>query len=277
MAEIGKTNTLKAIKRVDFGMYLDGGDLGEILLPNRYVPVGCKPDDMIDVFLYFDSEDRLIATTDNPKAQVGECAHMEVISKSNFGAFMNWGLTKDLFVPFKEQREPMIKGNSYTVFLFIDNSGRIAASSKLSSFLKETGKEKEFKEDQEVSLQISSRSNMGLKAIINKTHLGLIHNNDINRHIAVGDKIDGYIKKVRKDGRIDLKLEKNDSELTDSISNKVIEFIKKQGGSTNITDKSSPGDIYIEFKISKSLYKRTLGKLYKAQLILIDKDIIRLP
>jgi predicted RNA-binding protein (virulence factor B family) len=275
MIEVGKTNTLRVVKRVDFGMYLDDEQMGEILIPNRYVPIGCKPDDMLDVFLYFDSEDRVIATTEIPKAEVGECAHMEVASTGAFGAFMDWGLTKDLLVPFKEQRIPMIKGKSYTVFVFTDKSGRIAGSSKLSSFLKEDNARK-FKTHQKVDLQIASRSDMGFKAVVNNTHLGLIHNHDILQPIKVGEAMDGYIKNIRQDGRIDLTLQAQGVEVMDLLLTKVLEFITAEGGTTKLTDKSSPEAIYKAFRVSKSAYKRALGKLYKAKHIIIDKDLISL-
>ena len=259
-------------------MYLDGGeDLGEILIPKRYVPVGCKPEDMLEVFLYRDSEDRPIATTEKPYAQVGQCAHMKVVSTDDFGAFMDWGLSKDLLVPFKEQRKPMREGQSYTVFLFIDASGRIAASSKLSSFLKEEDDEESgLIKGQMVDLQIASRSDMGFKAVINGKYLGLIHHSDLLQSINVGDRVDGYIKNIRDDGKIDLTLQASGEEAVDSLSKSILDFIEAEGGSTDVTDKSSPELIYKAFSVSKSIYKKALGKLYKEKRIVIEKNSVRL-
>jgi predicted RNA-binding protein (virulence factor B family) len=276
MAEIGKTNTVRVVKRVDFGVYLDCEELGEILLPNRYVPIGCRPDDMLDVFLYFDSEDRIIATTEIPNAEVGKCSHLQVVSTSHYGVFLNWGLSKDLLVPFKEQQKPMREGRSYTVFLYIDASGRIAASSKLSSFLKEEDAGSIFIEGQIVRLQIASQSDMGFKAVIDDTHLGLIHKSDILQPIHVGDEMYGYIKNIRQDGRIDLTLQAHGDEAMDSLSKGIIEFILTEGGTTDITDKSSPSIIYEAFGVSKSTYKKALGRLYKEKRIMLEKDLITL-
>ncbi|MDB2415020.1 type I-B CRISPR-associated protein Cas8b1/Cst1 [Rickettsiales bacterium] len=276
MVEIGKTSILPVIRQVDFGYYLDGDDLGEILIPKRYVPEKCKEGDELEVFIYLDSEDRLIATTEIPYVEVGKSAHLKVVSEGKFGAFLDWGLPKDLLVPFKEQRVPMLAGKSYTVFLYIDSTNRIAASSRLSSFLKEYDDENKFIEEQQVTLQIVSRSNIGYKAIINDTHLGVIHNNCILQPIEIGQTIDGYIKKIRKDGLIDLTLIAAGQEATNSLTDNILEFIKAEGGSTNLTDKSSPEDIFMAFNISKSRYKKALGKLYKERKIIIDKDLITL-
>ncbi len=276
MPQIGKKNTLTVVKRVDFGMYLDGGELGEILIPNRYVPVGCKPDHELEVFVYMDSDDRVIATTEEPYAQVGQCAHLKVVSTSNFGAFMDWGVMKDLLVPFKQQRTPMHEGKSYTVFLFVDSSGRIAGSSKLSEYLKEEDDGQFFAEGQAVNLLVASRSDMGYKVVINNSHLGLIHHSDLISKIYVGDKVEGYIKGLREDGRIDVTLQPVGEEGRDMLVNDIIEFIKAEGGSTDITDKSSPKEIYQAFGVSKSSYKKAIGKLYKEKKIVLDKDYVRL-
>lgn len=276
MIEIGKTHTLTIVKRVDFGLYLDGGELGEILIPTRYVPIGCKVNEELEVFIYLDSDDRPIATTETPYAEVGKCAHLQVISNGKFGAFMDWGLSKDLLVPFKEQRKPMYEGKSYTVFLFLDASGRIAASSKLSSFLKEEDENEDFIEGQAVRLQVASRSDLGFKVVINDTHLGLIHNSDLLKEIDVGTKADGYVKKIRDDGRIDVSLQAKGKEARDSLSKDIIEFIEAEGGSTDITDKSSPDLIYKAFGVSKSAYKKAIGQLYRDKIIAISKDEISL-
>ena len=276
MAEIGKKSKLTVVKRVDFGMYLDGGELGEILIPNRYVPVGCKPDDELEVFVYRDSDDRPIATTEEPYAQVGQCGHLQVASTSDFGAFMKWGVMKDLLVPFKHQRTPMHEGKSYTVFVFIDSSGRIAGSSKLNEHLKEEDDGQFFAEGQAVDLLVASRSDMGYKVVINNTHLGLIHHSDLLSKIYVGDKTEGYIKTLREDGKIDVTLQPFGEEGRDMLVNDILEFLKAEGGSMDITDKSSPKEILQAFGVSKSSFKKALGRLYKEKRILIGKDYVRL-
>lgn len=275
MAELGKKSKLTVLKQVDFGLYLDGGDLGEILIPKRYVPKGCEVDDELEVFLYLDSEDRIIATTEEPYAQVGECASMKVVSAGKFGSFVDWGLSKDLLVPFKEQRTPMQIGRSYTVFVFIDATGRIAASSKLSAFLKETN-DGSFIDGQMVDLQIASRSDMGYKAIIDGRYLGLIHNSDVLRPIEIGAKVEGYIKNIRDDGRIDLTIQARGEEAIDALAKEILEFLAEEGGTSPLTDKSNPDEIYKTFKVSKSQYKKALGQLYKAKRIMLSKYEIRL-
>lgn len=276
MIEVGRKNTLRIVKKVDFGIYLDGLDLGEILLPTRYVPEEYKIDEELEVFIYLDSEDRVIATTEDPYAEVGRSAHLQVVATSNFGAFMDWGLMKDLLVPFKEQRVPMQKGKSYTVYLFLDVTGRINASSKLSRFLKENDTESKFVEGQMVSLQICSRSELGYRAIIDETHLGLIHNVDILQAINVGEAMNGYIKQVRDDGKIDLVLQAKGKKARQSLADDVLEFITSEGGRSDLTDKSPPEDIYKIFRVSKTNYKKALGKLYKEKLIIIEKDSVSL-
>lgn len=276
MAKVGKKNKLKILKQLDFGFYLDAGDeFGEILIPTRYVPKDAEIGDELEVFVYLDSEDRLIATTEEPFAEVGTAAHLEVVDIGDFGAFMNWGLMKDLLIPFKEQRIPMQIGKYYTVFLYLDVTGRIAASSKLSSFLKEQNAGT-FRQWEKVDLLIASRSEIGYKAVINNTHLGIIHNNELLLPIHVGDRHTGYIKNIRPDGRINLTLQPKGEELWDPLSKKILEHLEANCGSSNITDKSPAEEIYKIFNASKGNYKKSLGKLYKESRILIDKDQITL-
>jgi predicted RNA-binding protein (virulence factor B family) len=275
MIGVGKINKLSIVKKVDFGIYLNGGALGEILMPSRYCPKEFEVGDELEVFIYLDSEDRLIATSETPYCQVGKCAHLKVTSSSAFGAFVDWGLTKDLLVPFKEQLIPMLVGNSYVVFLYIDVTGRIAASSKLSDFMKEE-EGFDFLKNQEVNLLIARQNDFGYKAVINDEYVGLIHNIDILSPIKVGDKMSGYIKNIRDDGKIDLILQAQGGESIESLSEDILELIKNEGGKTNITDKSPPDLIYKNFKASKSNYKKAIGKLYKKRLIIIEKDQVKL-
>jgi hypothetical protein len=276
MIKVGTINKLPIVKQVKFGLYLDGGDLGEILMPSRYAPTEFEVGDEVEVFIYLDSEDRLIATSETPYCEVGQCAHLRVTSSSSFGAFMDWGLSKDILTPFKEQLIPMLVGKSYVVFLYIDVTGRIAASSNLSKFMKEEDGY-HFLHNQEVSLLIARKNDFGYKAVVNNEYMGLIHNIDILQPIKVGDKISGYIKNVREDGKIDLNPQLQGGKAINSLAEDILELIKgSDDGKINITDKSSPELIYKTFEVSKSNYKKALGKLYKKQLIIIKKDEIKL-
>lgn len=275
MVELGKLNTLTVVKKLDFGIYLDGGDLEEILLPSRYVPQDCSVGDELDVFIYLDSEDMLIATTETPKAMVGECAYLEVVEVNQVGAFLDWGLPKDLLVPFGEQQKPMEVGQSYAVYLYIDDaSERIAASSQIDKFLPDTSPY--YKEKQQVELLIYGRTDLGYKAVINESVTGLIFNSDVFKPIRIGQTITGYIKGVRADKKLDLCLQLVNREALDALSKQILTFIKEQGGSTTLTDKSPPEEINKQFGVSKSSYKKALGKLYKKRLIVIEKQKVSL-
>ncbi len=270
MVEMGQYNTLKINNEVDFGFYLDGGDWGELLLPTRYVPKDMRERDEIEVFLYYDSEDRPIATTETPRVTVGQCAFLKVTSSSPYGAFMDWGLSKDLLVPFKEQRVPMQVGKRYVAYVFLDATGRIAASSKLDCFLEEENRGT-FRPQQEVELLIASRTDLGYKAVIEDTHIGLIHNADILQPIEMGTRMRGYIKLIREeDNRIDLKLHATGRDAEDTLCDAILDYLESEGGKSDLTDKSSPEAIYAQFQVSKSSYKKALGKLYKEKHILID-------
>jgi len=275
MADIGKINRLRVSKIVDFGVYLDADELGEVLLPKRYVPQPCKIDDWIEVFIYRDSEDLLIATTQKPLVMVEQCAYLKVVDVNQVGAFMDWGLSKDLFVPFSEQQQPMKPGRSYVVFVYLsDIDGRISASSKLHKFLNEESHY--FDINEEVNVLISGQTDLGYKAVINDTHLGLIYKNEVPRPLHTGQKLNAYIKTIREDNKIDLSLNPP-SELTrDALSRQILDHLSSQGGSSALTDKSSPDDIFEHFGVSKSSYKKALGKLYKDRLILIEKNEIKL-
>jgi len=274
MAELGQLNTLTVVKKLDFGMYLDDGD-EEILLPNRYIPEGCVIGDQLEVFIYLDSEDLPIATTETPKAMVGECAYLEVVAVNDVGAFLDWGLPKDLLVPYGEQQKPMQVGQSYVVYLYIDDaSERIAATTKLDRFLGDTSPY--YKEQQAVDLLICGRTDLGYKAVVNGSTIGLIFNSEVFKPISIGQKMKGYIKHIREDKKLDLCLQLVDRESLDTLSKNILAFIKAQGGQTSFTDKSLPADISKQFGVSKSSYKKALGKLYKKRLIVIEKQSVRL-
>jgi hypothetical protein len=274
MIELGKISHLRVIKTVPHGVYLDGDNLGEILLPTRYVPNGCEVEDMVKVFIYRDSSDLLIATTETPKAIVGEVAHLKVSQINKIGAFLDWGLMKDLLVPFSEQSKPMEEGKYYVAYVYVDNSDRIVASTKLSNFLSEESFY--FKPKQAVNMLICGRSDMGYKAVVNGTHLGLIFKDEVIRPLRLGQELKGYIKNIRDDKRIDLCLQFNGQQARDELSAIILTDLKASGGTSTVTDKSDPKEIYARFKVSKSNYKRALGALYKQKLITIEKHKITL-
>ncbi len=275
MADIGKWNSLRVVKLLDFGAYLDGGEHGEILMPIRYVPADCEIDDDVEVFIYLDSEDRLIATTEKPIAQVGDFALLDVVSVSGIGAFLNWGLMKDLFVPFREQRQKMEEGNSYVVYIYIDEmSNRIVGSAKVEDFLDK--EPHNFVEGQEVDLVLYNHTDIGFKAIINGTHTGVVYDGDVFRVVERGEKTKGYIKRIRLDKKIDLLLDKPGYQKVDEVSQNILDKLKDEKGFIPLVDKSPAEDIYNMFGISKKTFKKAIGSLYKARLITIEETGIKL-
>jgi predicted RNA-binding protein (virulence factor B family) len=275
MVRIGKKCILDIVKFTEQGAYLDGGPYGEILLPKRYVPLNSKVDDEIEVFISFDSEDRILATTDMPYAMVGDFAGLEVAQVNQVGAFLDWGLPKDLFVPFREQFAKMEKGKRYVVYVYVDEkTGRIAASAKIKKF----ASKEPFPgaEGDEVDLLIAAHSELGYSAIINNSHLGMIFNSEVFKSISVGDKLKGFIKLIRPDGKIDLSLEKEGYEKIDPISDQIIEAIKSNNGTLPLSDNSSPDEIKKILGISKKSFKKAIGLLYKNRLIAIYPDKIEM-
>lgn len=275
MVRIGKTSKLQVVKGVEFGLYLDGEEFGEILLPARYVPPGVQVDDWLDVFIYLDSEDTIIATTEKPHVEIGECACLRVADLNAFGAFMDWGLSKDLFVPFKEQRVPMVKNRSYAVYVFEDKSGRLCGSSKLDHFLSEFADGK-FQNNQAVDLHIVSQSPLGYKAVINGTHLGLLYSSELLATVEIGQRMTGYIKHIRPDDAIDLTLQQQGAALRDSLSQAILDDLQNRNGVSDLTDKSSAEAIFQRFQVSKGNYKKAIGLLYKEKKILLETDKITL-
>jgi uncharacterized protein len=275
MVEIGKINTLKINRKVDFGVYLEGGELGEILLPRKYLPETFFCGDDIEVFVYYDTEDRLVATTEKPLAIVGEFAFLKCKAVTPVGAFLDWGLIKDLLVPFREQRQKMVEGQNYLVYIYIDlTTQRIVASAKIDKFLDNLPVE--FEPGEEVDLIIFGRSDLGFKAIVDEVSSGILYENEVFGNLSIGQKLKGYIKKVREDGKIDLQLTKPGIERFDDFSEKILEFLRENGGSMKITDSSSPEKIYATFGFSKKNFKKAVGGLYKKQIIVIKDDEITL-
>ncbi len=275
MAEIGKKNHLRVVRKVEFGVYLDGEQLGEILLPKRYVPKSCVSGDVVDVFIYTDSNDLLVATTETPHVMVDQCAVLKVLEVSRTGAFLDWGLPKDLLLPYSEQQKPVKPGQSVVVYVYLDtSSNRIAASTRLDRFLHETSTW--FKPGQQVELLICSQTDLGYKAVINDTHLGLLYKNEIFTPLKIGQRTSGYIKAVRSDHKIDLSLQRIDQDTRSALAEKILGYLKSHGGISTLTDKSPPEEIYREYGVSKASYKKALGGLYKQKLIMIDKKHITL-
>lgn len=272
---LGKFNTLRVVKEVDFGMYLDGGVEGEILLPKRYVPQGCKPGDELRVFIYLDQEERLIATTQTPLAQVGEFAYLEVAWVNQYGAFLNWGLMKDLFVPFREQKTLMEVGRKYIVHVHLDEeSYRIAASAKVEYYL---SKEKPtYEPGQEVDALIWKKTDLGYKAIVDNNYAGLLYESEVFQQLYAGMKVKAYIKQVREDGKIDLVLQKLGQAKVEDFSSALLEYIRSNGGHTHLNDKSPAEEIYALFGVSKKTFKRAVGDLYKKRLITLQENGIKL-
>ncbi len=275
MAELGRFNNLRVIRQSDIGVMLAADRYGEVLLPKRYVPKTLEIDDQIDVFLYSDSEDRVVATTQKPKAQVGECAYLKAVSRNRVGVFLDWGLPKDLLVPFSEQQKPMQKGYSYTVYLFVDEAtDRIAASSRLEEHLSDDASG--FAPRQPVDLLIYGRSDLGFKAVVDGTHLGQLYDNETFRRLHYGERVRGYIKQVRDDGRIDLVLQRPSHLERDRLGEAILTDLRDQGGVSMLTDKSPPEAIYEAFGVSKASYKKALGQLYRQRQIEITKEKITL-
>lgn len=273
--ELGKINRLKVVKFVDFGLYLDGGREGEILLPSRYVPEGVQVGDEIDVFLYLDSEERLIATTEKPKAMVGDFAFLQVAWVNNFGAFLDWGLMKDLFVPFREQKMKMQKGRSYIVHLHIDEeSYRIMASAKVERYLSK--EMPPYAEGDEVEILVWQKTDLGFKVIVDNRFGGLLYDSELFRHLQVGDRSKAYIKQVRPDGKLDVTLNLKGKAAVSDFSDILLEHLRNNAGKTTLCDKSPAEEIYAMFGVSKKVFKKAVGDLYKRRLIRISDDGLEL-
>jgi predicted RNA-binding protein (virulence factor B family) len=272
--EIGKINTLTVVKTLDFGAYLDGGNGIEILLPVRYVPESCEVGDEIDVFIYHDNETRLIATTIRPLAIVGEFQLMYVKEVSQVGAFLEWGIMKDLLVPFREQKMQMQKGRSYIVYVYLDSvTNRIVASARIDKFLDNVPPL--YERNQEVDLMVGDETEIGYKVIINNLHWGLLYRNEVFRSLAKGEKLKGYIKDVREDDKIDVSMQKLGYDKIDHIAQKILDTLNHNGGYLHVHDKSDADEIQALFDERKKTFKQAIGTLYKQKLIALENDGIR--
>ena len=273
--KLGEYNRLTIVKTVDFGLYLDGGDEGEILLPSRYVPKDYQIGEELDVFLYLDSEERLVATTEKPLAQVGDFAYLEVAWVNEYGAFLHWGPMKDLFCPFREQKMRMEMGESYVVFVHIDKeSYRIVASAKVEHYLQKDVPP--YVAGDEVDLLIWQKSDLGFKVIIDNRYQGLVYEDQVFKRIHTGDRMRGYISRVREDGKLDVTLQPTGYEQARVFSDTLLQYLKDHGGVCDLGDKSDAEVIKCRFQVSKKTFKKAVGDLYKRRLITMTEQGIRL-
>ncbi len=274
MINIGKINKLKVVKQQGANVYLDDGTSGKVLLTDKKPPANCQLGDPLDVFVYVDSDGHLAATAKKPLAEVGDIAWLKVVSLNYVGAFLDWGLPKDLLVPFSEQYHEMEVGRSYLVKVFLDDQSRIAATTKIDKWLSDEAVG--FEVGQKVSLIIADKSDLGVKAIINNSHWGMLYENELFQPVRKGQKLEGYIKQIREDHKIDLSLHQPGYGKVILLTDSILAKLKANNGVLMLSDKSPPEAIYSAFGVSKKVFKQAIGALYKQQLITIDKNGIKL-
>jgi len=276
MAILGKRNTLSIVRASAPGLYLDGGELGEILLPGRYIPADLKPKDKLDVFVYRDSEDRLVATTEIPHATVGEFACLKVVSiNDRVGAFLDWGLAKDLLLPFPEQEKPVRIGQRIVVFVYLDpKSQRIVATSRLRRHL--SRELPHYRNSQPVNLLITGATPLGYQAIVEDRHSGLLYRDNIPAPLQIGQRLQGFVRNVRPGGQLDLSLDASGYKRVAPLTDQIIKTLEQNGGRLAFDDDSSPEAIRKAFGVSKKAFKQALGKLYKVRRIQFSKPGIQL-
>ncbi len=275
MIHVGIYNKLVALRKTSVGVFLGDNEGNDVLLPNKYVPSTLEVDDEIEVFIYQDSEDRIIATTLTPKVIKNKFASLRVKEVNRVGAFLDWGLEKDLLVPYKEQTSEMIAGHWYVVYVYLDlESGRLAASSKLNQFFEND--DIQLEEGEEVDLLVSQKTDIGYKVIINDTYSGIVYANEVFQELKQGLELKGYIKKIREDEKIDVALQKQGYVQVDATAQTILNALEANEGFLALHDKSSPDDIKLELQMSKKLFKKAVGQLYKAKRIVIEDNGIRL-
>lgn len=266
---------MEVVKTVDFGVYLDGFDDGEILLPTRYVPADCRVGDVLNVFIYLDNEERLVATTLEPLVQVGQFAWLEVSWVNEYGAFLNWGLMKDLFVPFREQKMKMQMGRSYLVHAHLDEeSYRIVASAKVERYLSK--EHPDYQPGEEVEVLVWQRTELGVKVIVDNRYGGLLYRSELFTSVEPGMRLTAYVKQVREDGKIDLTLHKTGYARVEDFSDTLLAYLKEHDGYLPLHDKSPAEAIYDAFGVSKKTFKKAVGDLYKKRLVSISEAGIKL-
>ena len=277
MALIGRYNSLQVVKHTNFGLYLDGEQDGEILLPNRYIPkdIPSEDEDWLNVFVYLDSDDKLIATTEKPKVQVGEFASLKVVEVNSIGVFLDWGLPKDLLLPYSEEKRQMKAGEYVVVHVYLDkHTRRITATARLDRYLDKTPAT--YQVGQEVDLLVAEATDMGFKAVINNKHWGLIHKNEIFKFMRAGKQEKGFVKEIRADGKISLSLQPVGQEAASSLNAKILSKLRDNDGVLAVSDKSDPELISSLFGVSKGNFKKAIGSLYKEGKIAIHPDRIQL-
>lgn len=275
MALIGRYNSLQVVKHTDFGLYLDGGADGEILLPKRYIPkdTPSEVEDWLNVFIYLDSDDKLIATTEKPKVQVGEFASLKVLEINSIGIFLDWGLSKDLLLPYSEEKRSLEAGQYCVVHVYLDkHTRRITATARLDRYL--DVRPAAYQVGQAVDLLVAEATDMGFKAIINNQHWGLIHKNEVFKFLRSGMREKGFIKELRADGKISLSLQPVGQEAANSLHEKILQQLQDNGGTLAVSDKSPPEVISSLFGVSKGNFKKAIGALYKQGQIVIHADRI---
>ncbi|MDE7085742.1 MAG: GntR family transcriptional regulator [Prevotella sp.] len=275
MIKLGDCNTLKIIKSVDFGLYLDGGDAGEILLPTRYVPQNAKVGDELEVFIYLDQDEKLIATTLQPLAKVGDITYLEVAWVNEYGAFLNWGLMKDLFCPFREQKMRMQKGQHYIVYIKEDEeTHRLLATAKIDKYL--SAERPPYKHGDAVDILIWQKTDLGFKAVVDNQYQGQLYEDQIFQSLHTGDRLTAYVDHIRQDNKIDITLQPTGRRQTEEFSEVLLRYLQENGGHCDLGDKSPSELIADRFKVSKKLYKKAVGDLYRRRLITIFNNGIDL-
>jgi len=274
MIDIGKVTKLKIVQKSASQIYLGTGASAKILLVDKKMLEHCELGDILDAFVYVDSEGHLAATAQLPLAQVGDIAWLKVVSINYYGAFLDWGLPKDLLVPFSEQHHELEVGKFYLVRVFLDDKNRIAATTKIDKWLADESVD--FKAGQKVSLLIAGQTELGIKAIVDGTHWGLLYRNELFQPVKTGQKLEGYIKQIREDHKIDLTLHQPGYGKVVSLEDRILSALNDNNGVLMISDKSPPEIIYKTFGVSKKVYKQAIGALYKKKLICIDEGAIRL-
>jgi uncharacterized protein len=272
---IGRFTELPVIRLIAHGAILDGGEWGDILLPKRYVPEELNENDPIRVFVYFDSEDRIVATTETPQVQRDEFAFLEVVAVNKFGAFCDWGLSKDLFIPFAEQHVKLREGNSYPVFCYYDQeTERMLGSTKILKYLDIVPNELE--EGDQVDILIYGTHDLGYRCVVNNLYSGMIYQNEVFQAVHVGLHTKGFVKKIREDEKLDISLQAQGIQHSQGQVDPILAYLKGQGGTMEITDKSDPQVIYDTFGMSKKTFKKAIGHLYKQGKISIHDDCVAL-
>ncbi len=276
MAIIGKRNTLAIVRASAPGLYLDGGELGEILLPGRYIPADLKPKDKLDVFVYRDSEDRLVATTETPLAMVGEFTCLKVISvNQNVGAFLDWGLAKDLLLPFREQELPVRAGDRVVVYVCMDvKTNRILATTRLKRHLNRDTPT--YRSGQPVNLLVTGRTALGYNAIVENAHMGLLYHDNLAAPLVTGQKLKGFVRTIRPGGKLDLSLDASGYKRVAPLTDQIVQALERNGGHLAFDDESSPEAIRQKFGVSKKAFKQALGNLYKGRRIRFQNPGIQL-